>query len=301
MRNWTRDSRTRRVWLLHNLPPAARTNTTRHTSERSQRGSENTGEVDPHPRFTWCLTARNHHHLIYASNRSPSTPFRSSLPIFHNAQLSSIPSQSIQLKFSQNPMRSWSTTTTVNSTPHLDFHLFTDPAIIGLRQTAADLTVDKQLLVIWVPSQQPGETRFFNNPAISPNSRCLKDTINAVQPPWTSTTVGSLHTWPRRKARIRNDQSWHHRPYLFSKWSSPILRRWQHLTCRTEETQCRLCGEEGETAEHLWLLCPALQVDHYHHPPCDELVHLQHACPRAPEDHPQVPAFPWSITAAYIY
>ena len=65
MRNWKRDSRTRRVWLPKNPPPAAWSDTTRHTSKRSPKGSENMGEVDLHPRSTWCLTARNHHHLLY--------------------------------------------------------------------------------------------------------------------------------------------------------------------------------------------------------------------------------------------
>ena len=36
----------------------------------------------------------------------------------------------------------------------------------------------------------------------------------------------------------------------------PHLRRWQHMT-RMSETNCRLCAEEEESSEHLWLRCPA--------------------------------------------
>ena len=36
------------------------------------------------------------------------------------------------------------------------------------------------------------------------------------------------------------------------------LRRWQHLVAVAEDADCRLCGEEVESAEHLWLRCLAL-------------------------------------------
>ena len=62
--------------------------------------SENMGEVDLCPRFTWCLTARNHHHLIYPSRSSPlpTPPFHL---IRHNAQLSALPSPYLPTQFSR--------------------------------------------------------------------------------------------------------------------------------------------------------------------------------------------------------
>ena len=35
------------------------------------------------------------------------------------------------------------------------------------------------------------------------------------------------------------------------------LRRWQHMTGMSETDNCRLCAEEEESSEHLWLRCPA--------------------------------------------
>ena len=40
----------------------------------------------------------------------------------------------------------------------------------------------------------------------------------------------------------------------------PDLGRWRALVGRTEDPTCRLCGEEEETAEHLWTRCPALEL-----------------------------------------
>ena len=37
----------------------------------------------------------------------------------------------------------------------------------------------------------------------------------------------------------------------------PHLRRWQHMTGMSETGSCRLCAEEEESSEHLWLRCPA--------------------------------------------
>ncbi len=41
----------------------------------------------------------------------------------------------------------------------------------------------------------------------------------------------------------------------------PVLRRWQHLINRSEEATCRICNDEDETCDHLWLRCPALDAD----------------------------------------
>ena len=37
----------------------------------------------------------------------------------------------------------------------------------------------------------------------------------------------------------------------------PHLRRWQHMIGMSETNSCRLCAEEVESSEHLWLRCPA--------------------------------------------
>ena len=44
----------------------------------------------------------------------------------------------------------------------------------------------------------------------------------------------------------------------------PPLRRWQHMTGMSETDSCRLCAEEEESSEHLWLRCPAIIAERQH-------------------------------------
>ena len=43
----------------------------------------------------------------------------------------------------------------------------------------------------------------------------------------------------------------------FRSGHHPSLRQWLHLTGKADSDFCRLCEEEVESAEHLWLNCPA--------------------------------------------
>ena len=64
----------------------------------------------------------------------------------------------------------------------------------------------------------------------------------------------------------------------------PALRRWQHLMRISEDAVCQLCGEEVESAEHIWLGFPARLVERHHSDlghTTDELVRL----PRAAKAH----------------
>ncbi len=47
----------------------------------------------------------------------------------------------------------------------------------------------------------------------------------------------------------------------FRSGHHPALRRWQYLLNRSEEATCRLCNDEDETYDHLWLRCPAFDAD----------------------------------------
>ena len=40
----------------------------------------------------------------------------------------------------------------------------------------------------------------------------------------------------------------------------PALRCWQHLVGVSEDAVCRLCVEEIESGDHIWLRCQALLV-----------------------------------------
>ena len=39
----------------------------------------------------------------------------------------------------------------------------------------------------------------------------------------------------------------------------PALRRWRVMCEMEEDLMCRLCGEEEEDTEHLWMRCPAFE------------------------------------------
>ncbi len=47
----------------------------------------------------------------------------------------------------------------------------------------------------------------------------------------------------------------------FRSGHHPALRRWQHLTNRSEEATCRICNDEDDTYDHLLLRCPAFDAD----------------------------------------
>ncbi len=56
------------------------------------------------------------------------------------------------------------------------------------------------------------------------------------------------------------------KPYMthlrrFRSGYHPALRRWQHLIDRSEEATCRICNDEDETYDHLWLRCPTFDAD----------------------------------------
>ncbi|XP_077455370.1 uncharacterized protein LOC144073431 [Stigmatopora argus] len=50
----------------------------------------------------------------------------------------------------------------------------------------------------------------------------------------------------------------------FRSGHHPLLRRWLHLVGKSDSDRCRLCDEETESSEHLWLRCPALMTESYH-------------------------------------
>ena len=50
----------------------------------------------------------------------------------------------------------------------------------------------------------------------------------------------------------------------FHSGHHPALRRWQQLVGINEDSACRLCGEEVEYAEHVWLRCSAHLVERHH-------------------------------------
>ena len=47
----------------------------------------------------------------------------------------------------------------------------------------------------------------------------------------------------------------------FRSGHHPRLKLWRTMIGLEEDPSCRLCGEEEETARHLWMECPAMEMD----------------------------------------
>ena len=65
-------------------------------------------------------------------------------------------------------------------------------------------------------------------------------------------------------------------PIRYRSGHHPSFGRWQHMRGRTEEIQCRLCGEDENSREYLAIV-HCSPVDLHHHRleiSMDELVHL---------------------------
>ena len=66
-----------------------------------------------------------------------------------------------------------------------------------------------------------------------------------------------IHEPTPRRRRGPPPKSRPNRPHPIPLRHHPHLRRWQHMTGMSETDSCRLCAEEEESSEHLWLRCPS--------------------------------------------
>ena len=154
----------------------------------------------------------------------------------------------------------------------------TDPSLLSINSSIAAFPSPKSIRLIWVPGHcnlpgndladeqaKLGSALPQPTAPLDPQTRLAIIRRSCKPPPSIHPRLISLtssRSNPEEESQLSKKdlvdlirfRSGHH----------PSLRRWQHLTGKSEDDRCRLCGEDEESAEHLWLRCPALQSARYH-------------------------------------
>jgi len=179
----------------------------------------------------------------------------------------------------------------------------TDVGIRTTQSAAEDLRrKDKSVLVFWIPGHcnvsdndladaEAKAGSLAEQPTTAPDADTRKAIIRRINglPSLTHPCLLQLYTTAIKEVE-GSTLSKHDRSDVirFRRGNHPELRRWQTLVNKSESTECRLCGEDEESAEHLWLQCPARDAAHQRLDlgrSFDELIRL----PTTDEDHPQAP------------
>ena len=135
-----------------------------------------------------------------------------------------------------------------------------------IQSAIAELSKKKEVRILWVP----GHCNLRGNELADLEAK-LGSEVAQPSVPLDSLTRAALIrreerqsslTHPRLTAlyttRPREEEEADRTDLIrFRCGHHPHLRRWQHMTGMSETDSCRLCAEEEESSEHLWLRCPA--------------------------------------------
>ena len=146
-----------------------------------------------------------------------------------------------------------------------------DGDVHRIQSAIAELCKKKDIRILWVP----GHCNLRGNELVDLDAK-LGSEVDQPSIPLDSSTRAALIGREERQSSLTHPRLtalFTTRPgeeeeALFQKASRtdlirfrcghhPHLRRWQHMTRMLEMDSCRLCAEEEESSEHLWLRCPA--------------------------------------------
>ena len=144
-----------------------------------------------------------------------------------------------------------------------------------IQSAIAELCKKKEVRILWVP----GHCNLRGNeladleaklgsevaqPRVPLDSSTLAALIRREerQSPLTHPRLTALYTTrPREEEKALLQNAYRTDLIRFRCGHHPHLRRWQHMTGMSETDSCRLCAEEEESSEHLWLRCPVFIAD----------------------------------------
>ena len=139
-----------------------------------------------------------------------------------------------------------------------------------IQSAIAKFCKKKEVRILWVP----GHCNLRGNELADLEAKLCSEVAQPSVPLDSSTRAAlirqeerqSLLTHPRLTAlyttRLREEEALLQKAdrtdlIRFRCGHHPHLRRWQHMTGMSLTDSCRLCAEEEESSEHLWLRCPA--------------------------------------------
>ena len=139
-----------------------------------------------------------------------------------------------------------------------------DGDVHQIHSAIAELCKKKEVRILWVP----GHCNLRGNELADLEAKLGSEVAQPSVPLDSSTRAALIRREERQSSlthsrltalsttRLREEAD---RTDLirFRCGHHPHLRRWQHMTRMSETDSCRLCAEEEESSEHLWLRCPA--------------------------------------------
>ena len=154
-----------------------------------------------------------------------------------------------------------------------------DGNVHRIQSAIAELCKKKEVRILWVPGHcnlrgsELAELELKLGSEVAQSSVPLDSSTRAAlirqeerQSSLTHPRLTALYTTRHREEEeallqksIRTDL------VRFRCGHHPHLRRWQHMTGMSETDSCRLCAEEEESSEHLWLRCPAFIAERQRH------------------------------------
>ena len=146
-----------------------------------------------------------------------------------------------------------------------------DGDVHRIQSAIAVLCKKKEVLILWVPGHcnlrgnEPADLEAKLGSEVAQPSVPLDSSTRAAlirrekrQSSLTHPRLTALYTTRLREEEEALLQKADRTDLIrFRCGHHPHHRRWQHMTGMSETDSCRLCAEEEESSEHLWLRCPA--------------------------------------------
>ena len=144
-----------------------------------------------------------------------------------------------------------------------------------IQSAIAELCKKKEVRILWVPGHcnlrgnqlADLETKLGSESAqpsvpLDSSTRAALIRREERQSPLTHRRLTALYTTrPREEEEVLLQKADRTDLIRFRCGHHPHLRLWQHMTGMSETDSCRLCAEEEESSENLWLRCPAFIAD----------------------------------------